>query len=156
MEVVICKNAEEVGRVAADRVALHLEGLATPVPRRLRHGKLAVGAVRGARPAGRPGDPRPLHALGFALDEYVGIDPAHPESYASAINRTVTVPLRMDPERVRVPDGAAADPQAAADEYDAAIEIAGGVDVQILGIGSNGHIGFNELFSSFSLAAHSG
>ena len=149
MEVVICKNAEEVGRVAADRVALHLEGLATPV----------VGFATGSSPLALyaelaqrvdSGDLDLSHALGFALDEYVGIDPAHPESYASVINRTVTVPLRMDPERVRVPDGAAADPQAAADEYDAAIEIAGGVDVQILGIGSNGHIGFNEPFSSFS------
>lgn len=149
MEVVICSDAQEVGRVAADRVISYLDGLVTPV----------LGLATGSSPLAlyaelarrvEAGVIDLSHALGFALDEYVGIDPAHPESYANVIRRTVVEPLRMDPERVRVPDGAAPDVQAAADEYDAAIELAGGVDVQILGIGSNGHIGFNEPFSSFS------
>lgn len=149
MEVVICSDPREVGRVAADRVIAHLEGVETPV----------LGLATGSSPLAlyaelarrvEEGVIDLSQALGFALDEYVGIDPAHPESYRNVIRRTVVEPLRMNPALVRVPDGAASDPQAAADEYDEAIELAGGVDVQILGVGSNGHIGFNEPFSSFS------
>ena len=149
MEIVICKDAQEVGKVAADKVISSLNGVVTPV----------IGFATGSSPLSlyqelarrvEEGDCNFSHALGFALDEYVGIERNHPESYASVINRTVVEPLKMDPSRVRVPDGLAEDLQGAADEYDEAIELAGGVDVQILGIGSNGHIGFNEPFSSFS------
>lgn len=80
---------------------------------------------------------------GFALDEYVGLDPAHPESYHSVINATVTEPLGLDPERVRVPSGTA-DPEHEGADFEAAIVAAGGVDLQILGLGRNGHLGFNE------------
>ena len=149
MEIVICKDAQEVGKVAADRLISHLEGLPTPVigfatggsPKAL-YGELAKRAEDGSFDFS--------HALGFALDEYVGIPLEHPESYYSVIRDNVVIPMKMDPARVRVPDGLADDLQAAADEYDDAIDLAGGVDVQILGIGSNGHIGFNEPFSSFS------
>lgn len=149
MEVVICQDAQEVGELAADRVIAYLEGIHTPV----------IGLATGSSPLAlyaelarrvEAGTFDFSHGLGFALDEYVGIDPDHPESYRNVIRRTVVEPLKMDPARVRVPNGFAADLQGAADEYDAAIEEAGGVDVQILGIGSNGHIGFNEPFSSFS------
>ena len=149
MEIVICKDAQEVGKVAADKVISSLNGVVTPV----------IGFATGSSPLSlykelarrvEAGDCNFSHALGFALDEYVGIERNHPESYASVINRTVVEPLKMDPSRIRVPDGLAEDLQGAADEYDEAIELAGGVDVQILGIGSNGHIGFNEPFSSFS------
>ncbi|MDO5677598.1 MAG: glucosamine-6-phosphate deaminase [Propionibacteriaceae bacterium] len=149
MEIIIVANEEEVGRVAADKVIEGLAGKATPV----------IGLATGSSPLSlyaelsrraKAGEVDFTHALGFALDEYVGIDPAHPESYRNVINRTVTEPLGMAPERVRVPDGSAEDVQAAAEEYDAAIDAVGGVDVQVLGIGSNGHIGFNEPFSPFS------
>jgi glucosamine-6-phosphate deaminase len=80
----------------------------------------------------------------FALDEYVGLDPSHPQSYRSIIDRDVTVPLRLDPPRVFVPEGDAAVVTRAAAAYDSAIREAGGIRLQILGIGTNGHIGFNE------------
>ncbi|MEB4613452.1 glucosamine-6-phosphate deaminase [Leucobacter sp. M11] len=81
--------------------------------------------------------------LGFALDEYVGLDPEHPESYHSVISSTVTEPLGLRPEQVRVPSGSA-DPAIECADFEAAILAAGGVDLQILGIGRNGHLGFNE------------
>ena len=149
MEVIICSTAEEVGRRAADRIVKELAGLSTPV----------LGVATGSSPlavyrelAGKvaAGEIDFSHAMAFALDEYVGIDRSHPQSYAEAIRQTVTEPLGMDPKRVHVPNGMAADLHAAAAAYDAAIGEAGGVDVQILGIGSNGHIGFNEPTSSFS------
>lgn len=106
-------------------------------------------AVDGARPTDlhrrvKAGEISFVEARGFALDEYVGIPLDHPESYASVVRREVVEPLGFDPSRVRVPDGRAADSEFAAKEYDAAICAAGGVDIQILGIGANGHIGFNE------------
>jgi glucosamine-6-phosphate deaminase len=81
---------------------------------------------------------------GFALDEYVGIPLDHPQSYHEVIRTQVTGPLGLDPARVHVPDGLAADLAAACADYERAIAAAGGVDIQILGIGGNGHIGFNE------------
>ena len=86
----------------------------------------------------------------MALDEYVGIPADHPESYLSVITRQVTEPLGLDPDNVFVPDGRAADIPAACAAYEATIRELGGVDIQILGIGANGHIGFNEPTSSFA------
>jgi glucosamine-6-phosphate deaminase len=86
----------------------------------------------------------------FALDEYVGVPYSNPASYHAVIDAEVTRPLGLDPARVHVPDGIAEDLEAAAEEYEESIIKAGGVDLQILGIGSNGHIGFNEPGSSFS------
>lgn len=89
-------------------------------------------------------------AYAFALDEYVGLPEGHPESYAEVVRRTVTEPLKMDPARVHTPNGFAEDLEAAGAEYEAAIKSVGGVDIQILGVGSNGHIGFNEPMSSLA------
>lgn len=87
---------------------------------------------------------------GFALDEYVGIPEDHPQSYASVLRREVVQPLRLAPSSVLVPDGRAHDVEAACAQYEATIRDSGGVDIQILGIGANGHIGFNEPTSSLS------
>lgn len=148
MEVVICPDEHSVGVAAADRLLQVIAGNQTPVL------GLATGSspVRLFEELGRrvsEGKADFSHGLGFALDEYVGISPEHPLSYHDTIRRTVIEPLHMDPSRVRVPNGTADDLVAAAAEYDEAIKEAGGVDVQILGIGTNGHIGFNEPTSSF-------
>ena len=149
MEVVICSDEQQVGQVAANRVLQWVEGLATPV----------LGLATGSSPLAlynelarrvAAGEVDFSCGIGFALDEYVGIDPENPLSYRQTILRTVVEPLRMDPNRVRVPNGFTPDLAVAALEYDRAIAAAGGVDVQVLGIGSNGHIGFNEPTSSFA------
>ncbi|MBT0770899.1 glucosamine-6-phosphate deaminase [Kineosporia sp. J2-2] len=84
------------------------------------------------------------HARAFMLDEYVGLPADHPERYAAVIQREVTDPLEIPVDAVHGPDGAAADPVAECARYEQAILDAGGIDVQIAGIGSNGHIAFNE------------
>lgn len=149
MEIVICADAERAGVVAGEKVAERLAAKQDPV----------LGLATGSSPLGLYARLQQLvsegrldlsRAHGFALDEYVGIDYEHPESYHNVIRRTVTEPLGFDPARVHVPDGAAADPAAASRAYEQAIRDAGGIDVQVLGIGSNGHIGFNEPFSSFA------
>ena len=146
-EVVIVENAAAAGSLVADEIAALITrrpdavlGLATgstPLPvyeaLRTRLSGVDVSQVRG-----------------FALDEYVGLDPAHPESYRSVITREVVEPLGLDAARVRVPNGASDGVEHAGADYDAAIAAAGGVDLQILGIGTDGHLGFNEPGSSFA------
>jgi glucosamine-6-phosphate deaminase len=89
------------------------------------------------------------HVRGFALDEYVGLPGAHPESYRSVIARDVVVPLGLTPANIRVPNGDPSTLESAGSDYEEAILEAGGVDIQILGIGRTGHLGFNEPGSSF-------
>ena len=86
---------------------------------------------------------------GFALDEYVGLPAGHPESYRTVITRDVVEPLQLTPANVRVPNGAVDTIETAGPDYEREITEAGGVDLQILGIGRTGHIGFNEPGSSF-------
>lgn len=85
----------------------------------------------------------------FALDEYVGLPEGHPQGYRAVIENAVTVPLGMDPAKVHVPDGSAAAIETAGERYERALSDHGGVDLQLLGIGTTGHIGFNEPGSSF-------
>jgi len=84
----------------------------------------------------------------FLLDEYVGLAAEDPESYRAFIKRELTDHLDLPDSSLHSPDGTALDLAAAALAYDRSIADAGGVDVQILGIGSDGHIGFNEPSSS--------
>jgi glucosamine-6-phosphate deaminase len=86
----------------------------------------------------------------FNLDEYVGVPPAHPSSFHSYMWAHLFSQINMPKERINIPDGLTSDIPAACRKYEQAIRSAGGVDVQVLGIGTNGHIGFNEPSSSLS------
>lgn len=148
-EVVIVASEEDAGELAASVVAdlvrrapdavLGLATGSTPLStyralgRRIRDEALDVSRVRG-----------------FALDEYVGLPAGHAESYRAVITREVVEPLGLTPSQVHVPNGDPATIATAADEYENAIAAAGGVDLQILGIGRTGHIGFNEPGSSLA------
>lgn len=89
-------------------------------------------------------------ARAFLLDEYIGLPTGHEQSYHRFIRENFTAHIDIDDSAVISPDGAAADPVAEAASYDRRIREAGGVDLQILGIGSNGHIAFNEPGSSLA------
>ena len=80
----------------------------------------------------------------FNLDEYVGLGPEDIGSFAAEMRAGLCEPLGLAPDRVRLPDGRAADPAAEAQRYGAALRQAGGVGLQLLGLGLNGHVGFNE------------
>ncbi len=80
----------------------------------------------------------------FNLDEYLGLPPDHPASYYVYMQENFYGRVDVDPERVHVPDGSAPDPEAECEQYERAIRVSGGVDLCVLGIGRNGHIGFNE------------
>jgi glucosamine-6-phosphate deaminase len=85
----------------------------------------------------------------FNLDEYLGLMPDHPASYHVYMKEHFYGLIDADPLRIFVPDGAAPDPEAECERYEAAINESGGIDVCVLGIGRNGHIGFNEPGASF-------
>jgi glucosamine-6-phosphate deaminase len=148
-EVIIAPDSQTLGRLAADAVADALPSHGTPVigvatgssplviyaelGRRVRRGELDLSATRG-----------------FALDEYVGLSEDDPQSYATFVRTVIEKELQLAPGAISVPDGRAPHLAAGAAAYDRAIGDAGGIDVQILGIGSNGHVGFNEPGSSLS------
>ncbi len=80
----------------------------------------------------------------FNLDEYLGLPPDHPASYHVYMEENFYRLVDADPTRIHVPDGSAPEPEAECERYEAAIREAGGVDLCVLGIGRNSHIGFNE------------
>lgn len=84
----------------------------------------------------------------FLLDEYIGLAADHEQSYRETIRREFTRHIDIQDARVHGPDGSAEDPGAAAEEYEQLLTAAGGVDIQVLGVGTDGHIGFNEPGSS--------
>ncbi|MGB3772369.1 MAG: glucosamine-6-phosphate deaminase [Rhodococcus sp. (in: high G+C Gram-positive bacteria)] len=148
MEIVIRDGTDSVHRTVADIVE-----------RRVRQGPAVLGLATGSTPLGtyrELGRRCRDHALSFAssraflLDEYVGLPASHPQSYRSVIRSEFLAEVDMDPRAIDGPDGDAADIAVETARYDAAIRDAGGVDVQLLGIGTDGHIGFNEPGSSLA------
>lgn len=149
MEVVITSGPEESARLAADAIEQLLTrkpdavlGLATgstPLP--------TYDELVRRRQAGRISFAR---ARGFTLDEYIGLPADHPQRYRNVIEQELVGRVDFGPDAVTGPDGLAEDLQAAAAAYERAIAEAGGVDLQILGIGTNGHIAFNEPGSSLA------
>jgi glucosamine-6-phosphate deaminase len=149
MEVIVLPTAADVARLAADVIERVLTTEPAPV----------LGLATGSTP-------EPLyrelirrhrdegltfaHARAFTLDEYVGLPADHPQRYAAVIRTGLTDLLDLKPDAVQGPDGSAADLTAECVRYEQAIVEAGGVDVQIAGIGSNGHIAFNEPGSSLA------
>ena len=147
------KNAEEMGKAAADEfeAVIHAKpacviGLATgstPLPlyreliAREKAGKLDFSRVRSAN-----------------LDEYKGLAPDHPQSYRRFMQENLFDHISIKPENTIVPDGLAEDVQAMCEAYERKIEDWGGVDCQLLGIGHDGHIGFNEPCSEFPKMTH--
>ncbi|MEQ3554795.1 glucosamine-6-phosphate deaminase [Pseudonocardia nematodicida] len=145
MDVVVRPDPAACGRAVADAVAGALAAAAgRPVNLGLATGSSPVPAyaelVRRRRDEGLSF----RAARAFLLDEYLGLPAGHPESYRRVIRRELTDHLDIDPGEVHAPDGARAHPAAAAADYERLLAAAGPIDVQVLGIGTNGHIGFNE------------
>ncbi|NUR27393.1 MAG: glucosamine-6-phosphate deaminase [Catenulispora sp.] len=149
MEVVIVPDAAAGGELIAGAVAEliarkpdALFGVATgstPLPiYQALAAKVAAGEVDTSR----------LRVC--QLDEYVGLPAGHPESYRAVVKREVLEPLGIPESSFLGPDGSAEDLPAACAAYEAQLAAAGGVDLQLLGIGSDGHIGFNEPISSLA------
>ncbi|OJX78122.1 glucosamine-6-phosphate deaminase [Leifsonia sp. 71-9] len=148
-EVVVVKDQAAAGALAAESIVDLISGKpdavlglatgSTPLP--VYRALASLISERGVDVS---------HVRGYALDEYVGLPAGHPESYRSVIHREVVEPLGLTPSLIHVPNGARETIEHAGADYEKAIAESGGVDVQILGIGTDGHIGFNEPGSSFA------
>ncbi|MFE5754665.1 glucosamine-6-phosphate deaminase [Streptomyces massasporeus] len=148
MEVVIRPDADDAGRTVA--------GI---VHHALAQGVRTLGLATGSSPLGVYRDLARRHrheGLSFAgveaflLDEYVGLPAAHPQSFAQVIRRELADDVDLDPARLHLPCGTAPDPAAEARRFEHCLAEAGPVGLQILGIGVNGHVGFNEPGSSLA------
>jgi len=148
MEVVIALAAE-LGRLAADAIESLLRARPTAV----------VGLATGSSPLAVYDELARRHsedglsfaqARAFMLDEYVGLPADHPERYRNVIEKEIASRVDFAPGAVQGPDGLADDVIGACAAYEQAIADAGGVDLQILGIGTDGHIAFNEPGSSLA------
>ncbi|WP_213815976.1 glucosamine-6-phosphate deaminase [Glaciihabitans sp. dw_435] len=143
-EIVIVSDMAAAGELAADAI-LALVAQKPDAVLGLATGSTPLAVYRALAAKGADLS----RVRGFALDEYVGLPPGHPESYRAVITRDVVEPLGLDPALVRVP-GDRGPLETAGADYERAIIEAGGIDLQILGIGTDGHIGFNEPGSSFA------
>lgn len=123
----------------------------------------ALGLATGSTPIGtyqqlvewyRKGDLSFSEVRSVNLDEYVGLAPDHDQSYRYFMQTNLFNHVDIKPENTNVPNGLADDPAAECARYDEIIRSLGGVDLQLLGIGHNGHIGFNEPADSFPLDTH--
>lgn len=86
----------------------------------------------------------------FNLDEYVGLGPEHPQSYSHFMQENLFKHINVPQKSIHIPDGLAKDIPRECEQYEAAIQKAGGIDLQVLGVGLDGHIGFNEPSSSLA------
>jgi glucosamine-6-phosphate deaminase len=100
--------------------------------------------------AHRSGEVSFRSALSFNLDEYVGVAPDSPGSFHASMHEHLFQFIDIEPTRANIPDGMADDIAAEATRYEARIAASGGIDLLLLGIGANGHIGFNEPGSDFA------
>jgi glucosamine-6-phosphate deaminase len=149
MEVVIAPDAEAAAEIAASVFSRVLAERPAPVVG-LATGSSPLGIYRRLIAARARGELTAAHASAVLLDEYVGLPAGHPEAYRTFIRRELVDRIDLPAERLFGPDVAAADLSDACARYDRLIRDLGGVDVQLLGIGGDGHIGFNEPGSSLA------
>ncbi|MFE9017976.1 glucosamine-6-phosphate deaminase [Streptomyces sp. NPDC007808] len=148
MEVVIRPDAQDAARTVAGIVQQALdEGLGTLG---LATGSSLLGVYRDLARRHRHEGLSCTDVHAFLLHEYVGIPADHPQSLAAVIRRELADHVGLDPARFHPPSGTAHDPAAEARSFEHRLAEAGPVGLQLLGIGANGHIGFNEPGSSLA------
>ncbi len=153
MNIIIADTYEEMSRKAADVIADCLA----------KDPSCVLGLATGSTPIGlyaelvrdcEAGKISFADATTFNLDEYRGLDPRHDQSYRYFMQQNLFDHVNVDVARTHVPDGSNPDADAACAAYEEAIAQAGGVDLQLLGLGHNGHIGFNEPCDCFPVDTH--
>lgn len=152
MRVYCAKNYEEASTLAADLIAAQILlkpdsvlGLAT--------GSTPIGAYQRLIAKYEAGELDLSQVKTMNLDEYRGLDSENPNGYRYFMNHQLFDHVNIKIENTNVPDGKK-DPAQACGEYDAILERIGGIDLQLLGLGHNGHIGFNEPAEEFSKTTH--
>ncbi len=147
MEIVVAESPEHVAQIAADAICRLID----------ENPKAVLGLATGSSPLPTYRELIDRHRRGlvsfakaraFLLDEYVGLAPGHPEAYRAFIEREFVGQVDLPLDALNGPDGSGSDLAGAPQRYEALITEAGGIDLQLLGVGSDGHIGFNEPTSS--------
>jgi glucosamine-6-phosphate deaminase len=149
MRVIIVKDYDEMSKEAAKIIAKQIRQKPDSV----------IGFATGGTPVGTYKELIRMHKeegldfskiTTFNLDEYYGLGPDHPQSYYYYMFENLFNHVNVDPKKIHIPDGLAKDVKAFCEEYEEKIKKAGGIDLQILGIGRDGHIAFNEPGSSLA------
>jgi len=151
MKKIVCDNYDDVCRVAADIFAQQLKNKPDSV----------LGLATGSTPIGlydefarrfKAGEMDFSKARSFNLDEYYPISGSHPQSYKTFMHETLFSKVNF--AQSQLPNGDTNDPHGECVKYDAELEAAGGIDLMLLGIGLNGHIGFNEPAVSYPMGTY--
>ncbi len=153
MRVYRCKDYVGMSRTAANILSAQVIfkpdcviGLAT--------GSTPVGAYKQLIKWYDKGDLSFSQVRSVNLDEYVGLAPTHPESYRYFMQNNFFDHINIKPENTHLPNGMAKDAERECERYNELISSLGGIDIQLLGMGHNGHIGFNEPGVAFELGTH--
>lgn len=149
MQIVILKDAAEVAKYGANIFVQQVNKKADSVLG-LATGSTPVALYQELIKANQAGDVSFSKVTSFNLDEYLGLKGEHPQSYRFFMNEQLFNHIDINKNNTYVPPGDAEHPIEACKEYEAKIAAARGIDVQLLGIGRNGHIGFNEPSSSLA------
>jgi glucosamine-6-phosphate deaminase len=153
MKIHICAGAEEIGKKVALIIAARI--LVKPdIVLGMATGSTPLPAYRALIEMYEQGAVDFSLVRSFNLDEYVGIGSDHGQSYHSYMRDNLFSKINIKPENARIPDPVSPDLEDDCRAYDAAISEVGGIDLQLLGLGANGHIGFNEPCGWFSTGTH--
>ena len=153
MRVITCKNYDEMSKIAARLVAGQV----------LLKPNSVLGLATGSTPEGLYAELARMYQNGeldfsnvstFNLDEYCPIDRENDQSYYYFMNKHLYSKVNLKPENVHIPNGNAQNIETECANYDKMIDSIGGIDLQILGIGSNGHIAFNEPGDELTAGTH--
>lgn len=147
MNIIVVDNFDRMSEEIANMVRSQIESKPASV----------LGLATGSSPLGVYKLLADYHAKGldfstvttFNLDEYVGLAPDHPQSYRHYMEEHLFSKVNINREKTFIPSGIAEDLQAECERYETSIKQAGGIDLQLLGIGTNAHIGFNEPGAEF-------
>lgn len=153
MEFITVDTYSELSRRAANIIAAEM----------ILNKKAVLGLATGSTPIGvytrlielnRAGDIDFSEIRTVNLDEYCGISSENPNSYSFFMNENLFGKVNINPENTHIPNGNSENSDAECERYNTLINSLGGIDVQLLGIGKNGHIGFNEPNTSFRKGTH--
>ncbi len=153
MRLILCENYNEVSKAAAKIMASQLIlkpasviGLAT--------GSTPLGMYKILAEMNQKGDIDFSEVTSFNLDEYYPLDASNDRSYRYFMNENLFSKVNINIKNTHVPCGTAPNPEKECDDYEKLIKTSGGIDIQVLGIGQNGHIGFNEPGASLNSRTH--
>lgn len=153
MKLIVVNNYEELSKVAAKEFSKIIK----------EKENVVLGLATGGSPVGMYKELIRMYEqkeLNFSkittvnLDEYIGLNPEHNQSYRYFMNNNLFNHINIDKSNTFVPNGLAEDLEAQCKEYDQKIAELGGIDIQLLGVGNNGHIAFNEPNNELSSGTH--